>query len=283
MERKIKIALIQYEIGADWGVNISKAGALLEKAKEYGADLAVLPEMFMCPYDLQAFPKFAEKIPDGRTCRKLQGWSRELGLHLVGGSIPEEDDEGRIFNTATLWDGQGNLLATHRKVHLFDVDLPGGVSFQESKVFAPGEKMTVVDVLGLRLGLAVCYDVRFPELFRLMALAGAEVVALPGAFNNVSGPHHWEMSLRARAVENTVYMAGVSGTAPPGSSYDSWGHSMVVDPFGEILVELGRAEGLGLAEIDPARLKDVRSRLPLLVQRRDDLYDLRLKKEPNKS
>jgi len=278
MERKIKIALIQYEIGPDWAVNISRAENLLQKAGEYGADLAILPEMFICPYALEVFPRFAESVPGGRTSEKLSTWSSELGLFLAGGSIPEQDDQGRLYNTATLWDDQGNLLARHRKMHLFDVDLPGGVSFKESEVFTPGNEMTVVDVLGLRLGLAVCYDVRFPELFRLMALDGVELAALPGAFNNVSGPHHWEMSLRARAVENTIYMAGVSGTAPPGSSYDAWGHSMVVDPFGEIVVNLGRAEGLGLAEIDPDRLKDVRSRLPLLAQRRDDLYELKLKK-----
>jgi predicted amidohydrolase len=161
-------------------------------------------------------------------------------------------------------------------MHLFDVDLPGGVIFKESDVLHPGNRVTVVPVLGLKLGLAVCYDLRFPELFRLMALSGAEMVALPGAFNKVSGPVHWEILLRNRAVENTFYLAGVSGLSPPDSNYEEWGHSMLVDPFGQVMVNMGRAEGIGLAELDPARLEDVRARLPVLKQRREEVYHLRL-------
>ncbi|MBW2061091.1 MAG: carbon-nitrogen hydrolase family protein [Deltaproteobacteria bacterium] len=278
MERKIKLALIQYQIKPDWSENVAIVESLLEQAKAEEADLAVLPEMFICPYELELFPEYAEPIPEGRTCQLLRGWAEKLDLYILGGSLPERNQEGRLYNTATLWDRQGNLQAAHRKVHLFDVDLPGGVSFHESTVLSPGEKITVLDILGMRLGIAVCYDVRFPEIFRLMALVGAEFVVLPGAFNNVSGPAHWELSLRARAVENTIYVAGVSGTAPPGSSYQSWGHTMMVDPFGEVLVNLEEAEGVGVVEVDPERIKDIRSRLPLLKQRRDDLYELRLLK-----
>jgi len=278
MERKIRIALVQFQIVDDWLSNMAAAESLLIRAKDRGADLAVLPEIFVGPYSLEAFVRYAEPVPDGRTCERLHRWSESLGLAVLGGSLPERDQDGRIYNTATLWDPEGELVAVHRKVHLFDVDLPGGVSFMESSVFSPGGRITTADVLGLKVGLAVCYDVRFPEMFRLMALAGAEAALVPGAFNPVSGPAHWELHLRGRAVENTMYVAGVSGISPPEAVYQAWGHSMVVDPFGEVLVNLGRAEGVGLAELDPARLREVRERLPLLRQRRDDLYELWLKK-----
>ncbi|MBW1709702.1 MAG: carbon-nitrogen hydrolase family protein [Deltaproteobacteria bacterium] len=278
MERKVKVGLIQYQIKPDWAENVAKVEKLLELVKDGGADLAILPEMFICPYELDLFPRFAEPIPNGRTCEILSGWAANLNLHIVGGSLPERDERGNLYNTATLWDNQGNLLAAHRKIHLFDVDLPGGVSFHESALLTPGQKITVLEILGMRLGIAVCYDIRFPELFRLMALAGADFVALPGAFNNVSGPAHWELSLRGRAVENTIYIAGVSGLAPPDSSYQSWGHSMMVDPFGQVPLHLGQTEGFGVVEVDPERIKDIRARLPLLKQRRVDLYDLRLLK-----
>ncbi len=278
MERKIKVGLIQYQIEPDRLKNLAKVETLLKQVKDRGADLAILPEMFICPYELELFTEYAEPIPDGRTCEFLREWAVKLNMNIVGGSLPERDETGRLYNTATLWDTRGNLLAAHRKVHLFDVDLPGGVSFHESDLLTPGQKVTVAEVLGMGLGIAVCYDIRFPEIFRLMALQGAEFVALPGAFNNVSGPAHWELSLRARAVENTVYLAGVSGTAAPGSSYQSWGRSMVVDPFGRVTLNLGQAEGFGVTEIDPDRIKDIRARLPLLKQRRADLYELRLLK-----
>ena len=277
MERSIKIAVVQYEIPSDWSATMDRVDGLLRQARDMGADLAILPELFNQPYEMPLVPRMAEPIPEGRTCRRLSAWSRELGLHLVGGSIAEKAPDGRIFNTATLWDADGRLLAAHRKMHLFDVDLPGGVKVTESAVFGAGNRVTFADVLGLRIGLAVCYDVRFPELFRLMALAGVEFAAVPGAFNNVSGPAHWEMTLRNRAAENTFYVAGVSGLAPADAAYHSWGHSMVVDPFAEVLVNLERREGVGLAELRPERLAEVRRRLPVLSQRRADVYDLRLK------
>lgn len=276
MDRDIQVALVQYRIHSDWAENINTVEKLLVKAKAKGADLAILPEMFTMPYDMRLVPERAENIPSGPTCARLSAWAGRLGLALVGGSIPERDGKGRFYNTATLWDQKGDLLARHRKVHLFDVDLPGGVSIRESAVYSPGNQVTVHEVLGLRLGLAVCYDLRFPELFRLMALAGAEMVALPGAFNQISGPAHWEMLLRNRAVENTFYVAGVSGLPAEKGGYRAWGHSMLVDPFAEISLNMGRTEGFGLGVLDPARLKDIRARLPVLKQRREDLYRVSL-------
>lgn len=272
MERSVTTALIQYEVQSDWSANMDIVAELLKKAREKGAELAILPEIFNMPYDMSLVPERAEAIPDGRTCQKLSGWAKDLGLVLVGGSMAEIEND-RYYNTATIWSVEGELLARHRKMHLFDVDLPGGVSFKESSILAAGDQVTVVDVLGLKMGVAVCYDVRFPELFRLMADRGAEFVALPGAFNNVSGPAHWELLLRNRAIENTFYVAGVSGTAPEGG-YHSWGHSMLVGPFGDVLTSMGRSEGVAVGRLEPDHLNDIRARLPVFSQRRLDLYRL---------
>jgi predicted amidohydrolase len=218
----------------------------------------------------------AEYVPGGPTSEKLSEWARRFKMAIVGGSVAELGSDGKYYNTATLWSPEGDFLIKHRKVHLFDVNLPGGISFRESSILSPGQQVTVARVLGMNLGIAVCYDIRFPELSRLMTLKGAEMIALPGAFNNVSGPAHWEILLRNRAAENTVWVAGVSGLAPPDSSYHAWGHSMIADPFGTVVANMGRAEGVAFCILDPARLEDVRTRLPVMDQRREDLYTLSL-------
>jgi predicted amidohydrolase len=274
MENRVRAALIQYEIVEGRRENGDRVEALLEKAAAGRADLAVLPEMFVQPYDMALIPERAERVPGGPTADMLSRWARQFRMVLAGGSVAEIDDDGRYYNTATIWGPDGELLAKHRKVHLFDVDLPGGVSFRESSILSPGARVTTVRVLGMTMGLAVCYDVRFPELFRLMTLAGADFIALPGAFNNISGPAHWEMLIRNRAVENTVYVAGVSGLSPKDAAYNAWGHSMLADPFGEVVADMGRAEGVAFGDLDPERIKDVRTRLPVLAQRREDLYRL---------
>lgn len=273
MEREITVALIQYTIGTDWQENVDQVEYLLRQAKSLGADLAVLPEMFVQPYDMTLIPERAENVPDGPTGQRLSHWAKTLGLAIVGGSVAERDQE-KYYNTATLWSPEGVLLAKHRKVHLFDVDLPGGVSFRESSILSPGQQIIVSRVSGLNIGLAVCYDIRFPELHRIMALAGVEFIAVPGAFNHVSGPAHWELLIRTRAMENTIYVAAVSGLSPEGASYNAWGHSMLVGPFGEIITHMGVANGVALGKLDPQRLVDIRARLPVMAQRRPDVYRL---------
>ncbi|MBU0513566.1 MAG: carbon-nitrogen hydrolase family protein [Proteobacteria bacterium] len=277
-DKSLTLALIQMRVESDPAANRAKAENFLRRAREHGADLAVLPEMFVCPYDQARFPEFAEPLPDGPTGRMLSSLSRELGMAVVGGSLPEQDAAGRVFNTSPVFDTQGRLIAAHRKVHLFDVDLPG-MRFFESTTLSAGEELTVFDLSGWRIGLGVCYDVRFPEPWRLMALGGAELMVVPGAFNPVTGPAHWDLVLRARAVENTVYVAGVSPAPTPGASYQAWGHSKLVDPFGEIVASLERQEGLVLGSLDRTRLRAVRKRLPVLDQRRTDLYSIRWSKE----
>jgi len=270
MER-FTITLIQMAVGPEREDNLRDAADAVRRAAGAGADLVVLPEMFSCPYEAERFHELAEPIPDGPSSRMLATLARELGVHVAGGSIPERDGE-RVFNTATLWGPSGDLLLTHRKVHLFDVDIPGGIRFTESAVLAAGDAISVERTPLGTIGLAVCYDLRFPELFRAMALAGAELVLLPGAFNTTTGPAHWEVLLRARAVENTIYLAACSPAPHPGGRYPAWGHSMVVDPWGDVLAEAGRAPAAVTARLEPERLESVRRALPVLAQRRPDLY-----------
>ncbi len=268
---RFKIALIQMAVCPQKDVNLGRAEALIRQAAGEGAQLVVLPEMFSCPYDVARFGAFAEAVPEGPTCVFLAGIARELGIHLVGGSIPEHAGD-QVFNTATLWDPAGALLLQHRKVHLFDIDIPGGITFMESDTLSPGQAIEVAETeLGV-LGLAICYDIRFPECIRRMALKGADLVIIPGAFNTTTGPVHWEIHTRTRAIENTIYLAACSPAPHPEVGYPAWGHSMVVDPFGEILVVADREERLIFAEFDRARLDEVRRAIPVLSQRRPELY-----------
>lgn len=268
---RFNFALIQMRVGPDKDDNLDRAARMLAEAREKDIELAILPEMFNCPYGVKHFPDFAESIPDGRTCSFLSHLASEFGIHIVGGSIPEKDGPD-IFNTATLWGPDGSLLLTHRKVHLFDVDIPGGISFHESETLTQGEKMAVADTELGHLGLAVCYDLRFPELFRVQTLAGAEMIIVPGAFNTTTGPYHWELLVRSRALENTVYLAACASAPHPDVDYPTWGHSLAVDPYGWIMNGAGREQEIVYSTFDRARLGQVRAGLPVLDQRRPELY-----------
>ncbi len=270
MER-FSVTLVQMAVGPDREANHARAEEEVRRAAAAGARLVVLPEMFSCPYEADRFHELAEPLPDGPSGRLCSRLARELGIHLVGGSIPEREGD-RVWNTATLWDPEGRMVLRHRKVHLFDVDIPGGIRFTESAVLAPGNEISVARTSLGTIGLAVCYDLRFPELFRAMALRGAELVVLPGAFNTTTGPAHWEVLNRARAIENTMFIASCSPAPHPRGTYPAWGHSMVVDPWGTVLAAAGREETSVGAELDPDRLAEVRRALPVLRQRRPDLY-----------
>jgi predicted amidohydrolase len=182
VNKPIKVALIQYTVQEKWQDNVNQVERLLTEAHRGKAELSILPEMFVQPYDMTIVPDRAESVPEGPTSEKLSGWAQRFKMVIVGGSVAELGSDGKYYNTATLWSPDGELLAKHRKVHLFDVDLPGGVSFRESDILSPGHQVTVVRVLGMNLGIAVCYDIRFPELSRIMTLKGAVLIALPGAF-----------------------------------------------------------------------------------------------------
>ena len=268
-KQKFSLAVCQLRTETDYEETMAKAERMLRDAASSGAEVAVLPEMFSCPYDRKYFRVFAERGHED-SCRRLADWAKKYRLLLVGGSIPESEG-GRLYNTSFVYDADGRLLARHRKIHLFDVDLPG-MRFQESHTFTPGSEITEFDTEYGRMGVAVCFDVRFPELFRAMARRGAELICLPAQFNMTTGPAHWEATLRMRAVDNQLFFAAAAAARYEGFSYECWGHSMILDPYGTPLAAADEKEQLLLAELDRARIAEVRAQLPTFLHLREDVY-----------
>ena len=272
MKSACRIAVIQMSAEETKEKSISCALSQIEKAAASGADFAVLPEMFSCPYETGKFPLYAEP-EDGETVTRLSEAAGKNGIYLIGGSIPERDATGKVYNTSFAFDRAGNLLAKHRKVHLFDISFEGGQKFQESETLSAGDHATVFQTEFGAAGLCICYDIRFPELFRMMTDKKAVIIFCPAAFNRTTGPRHWELLFRSRAVDNQVYMVGAAPALDPSASYLSYGHSVIVSPWGDILAEADENACMLSAEIDLEEVKRVRKQLPLLLHRRTDLYN----------
>ena len=268
-EPTIRLAVLQLRTETDYALTMEKAHRMLAEATTHGTDIAVLPEMFSCPYSREYFKQFAARGHE-ETVAALSAWAKEFGLILVGGSVPEREDE-RLYNTAFVFDERGRQLARHRKVHLFDVDLPG-MRFKESNTFTPGEEVTTFETRFGTMGLAVCFDLRFPELFRSMAVRGAKVIFLPAQFNLTTGPAHWELSLRSRAVDNELFLVGASAACYEGFSYECWGHSTVVDPLGTVIASCDETEQILYSELALDRIDEVRQQLPTFLHLRRDVY-----------
>lgn len=269
--KPVKLALCQMRVGPDVDGNLADAGRMLRQAAAARADIAVLPEMFTCPYRQEGFAGYAQAL-GGVMPGFLRQAARDGGFHLIAGSFPEQAADGSIFNACYVLDPSGEVLAVHRKIHLFDVELSEGISFQESAALQGGSEPTLVDLAGVRTGIGICYDLRFPEYARILALAGAQLLVYPGAFNPVTGPAHWELLLRARAVDNQVFTAGVSPAPHSELSYQAYGHSTMVDPWGRLIAAAGVEESLVLIDLDRAVMEKVRRELPVLKHRRTDLY-----------
>lgn len=266
----MKLGLIQMKVVEDKKTNISKAVKMIEEASEQGADMAVLPEMFNCPYDNKYFRSYAEN-EQGQTIEAMKHAARTLGMYIVAGSIPEIDGAD-VYNTSFVLDPEGKTVAKHRKMHLFDIDVKGGIRFFESDTLRPGKEATVFETPYGKIGVAICYDMRFPELMRIMALEGAGLIVVPAAFNRVTGPAHWEITARVRALDNQVYFAAVSPAVNLEASYHAYGHTVFVDPWGRVKQQLGEEEGLLMCECDHALVEKTRNELPLLKHRRTDIY-----------
>lgn len=272
-----KLALCQLSVSVDKNQNIKRAAEMVQQAAGDGARMIILPEMFNCPYRTSLFPQYAESIDNGETVIMLKETARKYKVYLVGGSIPEKEND-RVYNTSLTFGPDGNLLGRYRKIHLYDVDLPGGPTIKESSTLGYGEELVVINTEFCGLGVVICFDVRYPELIRLLTLKGAQLIVIPAAFNNNTGPVHWEMTMRARAVDNQIFVAAASPARNPETGYVIHGHSIIVDPWGKILAEAGVGEEIIMADIDMKKLQDIRRRLPLLDLRRQDLYDLKWKK-----
>ena len=284
----MKLALIQIAAQTEKEASLQLAESYIRKAAAEGADLAVLPEMFCCPYSTENFPVYAES--ENGMCRtRMAAAARENRVFLVAGSMPELDSDGRVYNTSYVFDREGKQIARHRKVHLFDINVEGGQYFRESDTLSAGDQITTFEIettefensgkssascsSPLRCGLMICYDIRFPEFAMKMAQKGASLVIVPAAFNMTTGPAHWELLFRARALDDQVFMAGCSQARnAEAGGYISYGHSIVVSPWGEVLAQMDEREGMIIQEIDLSVPDRIREQLPVLKQRRTDLY-----------
>ena len=270
---KIKIAAIQMPTVADKMENVRTVKTYLEKIKYENPDFVILPEMFCCPYQTENFPIYAEK-EGGPVWQQLSGYAKQYGIYLIGGSMPEKDAEGNVYNTSYIFDREGKQIGKHRKVHLFDIDVKGGQTFKESDTLTAGDSDTVFDTEFGKIGVMLCFDIRFPELSRMMVNDGAKVIFVPAAFNMTTGPAHWELSFRTRALDNQIYMVGCAPARDVSAGYISWGHSIVTDPWGRVIDMLDEKKGILLAELDMDYEEQVREELPLLKSRRKDMYKL---------
>ena len=270
---KIKIAAIQMSTVADKMENVRTVKTYLEKIKDENPDFVILPEMFCCPYQTENFPIYAEE-EGGPIWQQLSAYAKQYGIYLIGGSMPEKDAEGNVYNTSYIFDREGKQIGKHRKVHLFDIDVKGGQTFKESDTLTAGDSDTVFDTEFGKIGVMLCFDIRFPELSRMMVNDGAKVIFVPAAFNMTTGPAHWELSFRTRALDNQIYMVGCAPARDVSAGYISWGHSIVTDPWGRVTDMLDEKKGILLAELDMDYEEQVREELPLLKSRRKDIYQL---------
>ena len=270
---RLPVALVQLDATGDVDANIERATALASDAASGGARLVVLPEYLQYRGGDDGFLASARPIPGPHT-DAFADVARRHGVWVLAGSLAEAStDDSRPYNTSTLIAPDGSIAARYRKIHLFDVAVDRGPVDTESARVAPGDEPVVADVDGVRLGLSVCYDLRFPELYRTLALAGAEVVAVPSNFTERTGRDHWEVLLRARAIENGAWVLapGQSG-GPPGQP--AYGRSMIIDPWGTVVAQASDGVGIIRADVETDRVAAVRRQIPSLANRRPSAYRL---------
>ncbi|PSS36412.1 Omega-amidase [Actinidia chinensis var. chinensis] len=276
-EARFKIALCQMLVTSDKERNIVHARKAIEEAANKGAQLVLLPEIWNSPYSNDSFPVYAEDIDAGGdaspSTAMLSELSRNLQITIVGGSIPERSGD-KLYNTCCVFGTDGKLKAKHRKIHLFDIDIPGQMTFKESLTLTAGDSPTIVDTDVGRIGIGICYDIQFQELAMLYAARGAHLLCYPGAFNMVTGPLHWELIQRARAADGQLFVATCSPARDTNAGYVAWGHSTLVGPFGEVIATTEHDEAIVIEEIDYSLIDQRRTFLPFQKQRRGDLYQL---------
>lgn len=288
----LRVGVCQIDVGADKPVNIATAKGALSEAAKNGAEMVVLPECWNSPYSTACFPEYAEKVPGvGEICTEEESPSykmvcdtaKETGKWVVGGSIPERDLSSgteKLYNTCLVINPEGEIVAKHRKVHLFDIDVPGKITFKESDSLTAGDTLTVVDTPWGGVGIGICYDMRFPEMALLQRQEkDCNLMVYPGAFNMVTGPAHWELLQRARAVDNQLFVITCSPArdTSPNPVYTAWGHSSVVNPWGEVIQKAGAESSIVYADLNFEEVASTRDGLPYWKQKRTDIYSANLK------
>ncbi|KAG9240906.1 nitrilase family protein-like protein [Calycina marina] len=281
LKKPVKVALVQLASGTDKAKNLLHTRDRVLEASAEGAKIIVLPECFNSPYGCSFFPSYAETLlPSPPTTEQspsfhaLSNLAVESKAYLIGGSIPELDTTtNKYYNTSLTFSPTGELLATHRKVHLFDIDIPEKITFKESEVLSSGNKVTIVDLPEYgKVAIAICYDIRFPELAMVAARHGCFALFYPGAFNTVTGPLHWKLLGQARAVDNQIYVAMCSPARDMCAGYHAWGHSLVVDPMAKVLTEAEESETIVYAVMDGEKIEETKKGIPISAQRRFDVY-----------
>jgi len=265
---KFLAAAVQMLASDDKAANLKEAQHWVRQAAGQGAQVIALPEVFIWRGSKKFERESAEEIP-GPSSKALAELAHELKIHLLAGSILEAiPGNDKAYNTSLLFDPNGRMLASYRKIHLFDVDLANGVSLRESDTRAHGAQIVTARTDLCVVGLSVCYDLRFPELYRGLAKNGAQLIFVPSAFTAYTGEAHWRALLRARAIENQAYVIAPDQFGKNPKSFEAHGHSMIVDPWGKVLAELADGPGVITAEIDLEYLANVRAELPALNHRR---------------
>ncbi len=247
---EIKLALFQMSVCLEKDDNLQKFEDWAAVAAAEGADVLVLPELFTCPFDKDLLQAASEPFDGGETVSTVSDAALRHGVSIIGGSFPEQSDEGKMWNTSFAVSHEGEILAKYRKIHLFDPAYPG-ISVRESESMLPGDSMVSFLCCGMPSSLAICYDLRFPALFSKIREAGAHIIYIPAAFNQVSGPAHWELLVRSRALDTQSFVVACSPASNHALSYSPWGHSLVVDPWGDVLLDAGSGEGRALCPILP--------------------------------
>lgn len=272
MADSLRVACVQLhstEIKAD---NLEKAERLVARAAATGADLVLLPEKWNAIGSVEILRANAEPLEGGETVEAMSSWARRHGITLVGGSITESrEGHEKLSNTCVVFDTEGEIAAVYRKIHMFDVEV-GGHVYRESEAEEPGDEIVNCEVEGWNVGLTVCYDLRFPELFRILALGGAELLTVPAAFTLYTGKDHWELLLRARAVENQCFVAAANEWGVHQGGKASYGRSMIVDPWGVVLVAAPDEDTVVSAELDRGQMERIRQSLPSLANRQPAAY-----------
>jgi predicted amidohydrolase len=272
MADRLRVACVQFCSSGSKAENLERMEPLVARAAATGADLVLLPEKWNGIGTHEIILDVAEPLDSGESVAAMSAWARQHGITLVGGSIVESR-EGRekLSNTCVVFDAEGEIAAAYRKIHMFDVEV-GGHVYRESDSEEPGEGPMSCEVEGWRLGLTVCYDLRFPELYRILAVEGAEIVTVPAAFTLYTGKDHWELLLRARAVENQCFVAAANQWGVHEGGKASYGRSSIVDPWGVVLAQAPDEDAVISAELDRAHLERIRRSLPSLANRQPAAY-----------
>ena len=292
---EVEVVLIQLLVGMNKAENLRRAETLINQAvrSDRHPDVVCLPECFNSPYGNEYFAHYAESLePPGETVEWLQRMAALHNVYIVGGSIPEYNQkDDRFYNTCLVYEPEGRLVAIHRKLHLFDVNIRGKLVFKESATLSAGSHLTYFEAIvpirrralmdssrkthRVRFGICICYDIRFPEVTLVASLKHAcHAMLVPAAFNMETGPKHWELLLRSRAMDGQMFVVGVSPARNLDASYVTYSHSMVVNPWSEVIKDAGIQEGVHRATLNLDQVREVREAIPTRIQRRDDLYTL---------